>query len=220
MLAAPVLLLLFVFLLITLLIVSIVVIHNKGSAALRRWAAEAAQSGWTLAPPNPWLTDVAARLFTYGEPGEMFAGEFRGRGMCVLDYAFSTGGANGQPQRRIAHLVALNLPVPLPPLTLTKESAFQRLAGGDQEFENQAFNDRFRVDCADDRFASAVLTPRMMEWMLFNGGLEWQVAGNALVSWGDNSFVVRDVLARLEAMQGVIERIPPYVYRDYGPPAT
>ncbi|MFI7068244.1 hypothetical protein ACIBL3_45175 [Kribbella sp. NPDC050124] len=216
MLAATLLLPLFVLLLITLLVVSIVVIHKKGSAALRRRAAEAAQSGWVLAPPNPWLMDVAARLFTYGEPGEMFAGQFRGRGMCVLDYVFSTAGANGQVQRRIVHVVALNLPVPLPPLTLTKERV---LGGGDQEFENQAFNDRFQVDCADDRFASAVLTPRMMEWMLFNGGLEWQVAGNALVSWGDNRFVVRDVLARLEAMEGVIERIPPQVFRDYAPPA-
>ncbi|MEV0290905.1 hypothetical protein AB0H36_42830 [Kribbella sp. NPDC050820] len=200
---APMLVLpLIVALLITLLVVFIVVIHKKGSAVLRRRAAEAAQAGWVLAPPNPWLMEVAARLFTYGEPGEMFAGEFRGRGICVLDYVFSTAGANGQPQRRIVHLVALTLPVALPPLTLS-----------------QGFNDKFKVDCADERFASAVLTPRMMEWMLSNGGLEWQVAGNALVSWGDNSFVVRDVLNRLEALNGVIERIPPDVYRAYGPRA-
>jgi len=43
-------------------------------------------------------------------------------------------------------------------------------------------------------------------------------AGNALVSWSHGSFVVRDVLARLEAMAGVIDRIPPYVVRDYGKP--
>jgi hypothetical protein len=66
--------------------------------------------------------------------------------------------------------------------------------------------------------ASAVLHPRMMEWMMFNRGLEWQLAGNALVSWGHGSFVVRDVLARLKAMAGVIDRVPPYIFRDYGQP--
>jgi hypothetical protein len=44
--------------------------------------------------------------------------------------------------------------------------------------------------------ASAVLHPRMMEWML----------------------TLPDVLARLEAMNGVIDRIPPFVLRDYGQP--
>lgn len=211
--AAPLLLLLIIFLLVMTLVVSIVVIHKNGRAALRRRAAEAAQHGWVLVPPNPWLMDVAGRLFSYGRPGDMFAGDFRGRGLCVLDYTYSTGGANGQVQTRVAHVVALNLPVALPPLTLTKESGF---GGRDQELENDAFNTKFRIDCADERFASAVLTPRMMEWMLFNGGLEWQFAGNALVSWSEGSFAVRDVLARLEAMHGLIERIPPYVFRDYG----
>jgi hypothetical protein len=210
----PALLLLLIVLgLVALLVVSIVVIYKNGRAKLRRRAAEAARSGWIPAPPNPWLMDVAGRLFSYGRPGEMFAGDFRGRGMCVLDYTYSTGGANGQVQTRVAHVVALNLPVALPPLTLTKESVF---SGRDQELENTAFNDKFRIDCQDERFASAVLTPRMMEWMLFNGGLEWQFAGNALVSWGHGSFTVQDVTARLEAMHGLIECISPYVFRDYG----
>ncbi len=197
----------------------VVVIVKHGRDALRRRAAEAAQLGWVLAPPNPWLIEVATRLYRRGRPGEMFAGDFRGRGMCVLDYTYSTSAGSGQTQTRTVHLVALNLPTALPPLTLTKDSGLQRMFGGrDQELENQAFNDTFRIDCQDDRFASAVLHPRMMEWMLFNGGLEWQFAGNALVSWGQGSFAVRDVLARLEAMSGLIDRIPPYVLRDYGRP--
>ena len=83
--------------------------------------------------------------------------------------------------------------------------------GRDLELENKAFNDAFRIDCADDWFASAVLHPRMMEWMLFNH-LEWQFAGNARL------LGPRVVLARLEAMTGLIDRIPPYVLRDYGQP--
>jgi hypothetical protein len=175
-----------------------------------------AQLGLFPAPPNPWLSDVAARLFQRGIPGEMFAGDFGGRGLCVLDYRFTTGSGNNQ-HTVFVHLVALNLPVPLPPLTVTRQSGFKRVFGGrDLELESKAFNDAFRISCGDDRFASAVLHPRMMEWMLFNPGLEWQLAGNALVSWGDGQFQVHELLQRLEAMVGVVDRIPPFVLRDYG----
>jgi hypothetical protein len=189
----------------------------------RRWH-EMAQYGWQPVPPNPWLVEVVAKLYQRGKPGEMMAGDFRGRGMCALDYSYTTttsSGADGQTTTTThqVHAVALNLPVALPPITLSKESRTKRFFGGrDLELESQAFNDAFRIHCADDRYASAVLHPRMMEWMLFNPGLEWQVAGNALVSWGTGPFLIPDVVARLEAMSRLIELIPPFVLRDYGKP--
>jgi hypothetical protein len=198
----------------------VVTLMRKRQDFLRRRAAEAAQLGWFLAPPNPWLVEVAARLFQRGRPVEMFAGDFRGRGLCILEYTYTTNNGKHQTTHTV-HVVALNLPVALPPLTLSKESGLKRMFGGrDLELESEAFNEAFRVGCQDDRYASAVLHPRMMEWMLFNRGLEWQFAGNALVSWGGGSFTVRDVLARLEAMTGLIDRIPPYVLRDYGQPTA
>lgn len=218
--ATLIIVLLFGGLLITAFVVLITVIVKHSRDAQRRRAAEAAHYGWFPVPPNPWLTEVAARLYLRGRPGEMFAGDFRGRGMCVLDYAYSSSSGSASGTRNdTVHVVALILPVALPPLKLTEDSGLKQMFGGrDLELESKAFNDAFRVSCADDRFASAVLHPRMMEWMLFNRGLEWQFAGNALVSWGHGSFVVQDVLARLEAMTGLIDRIPPYVFRDYGLP--
>lgn len=159
-------------------------------------------------------------MYQRGKPGEMVAGDFRGRGMCALDYTYTTSSSNGETTTTTTHqvhLVALNLPVALPPLTLTKDSGFKRMFGGrDLELESKAFNDTFRISCADDRYAHAVLHPRMMEWMLYNPGLEWQFAGNALVSWGSGSWTVPDTLARLEAMNRLIDLIPPFVLRDYG----
>jgi hypothetical protein len=215
---ALIVVLLFGGLVVAAFVVLIVALVKNRQDFLRRRAAEAAQFGWFPAPPNPWLIKVAARLFQRGRPGEMFVGDFRGRGLCVLEYTYTTSSDDSQRTVTV-HVVALNLPVALPPLTLTKDSGLKRMFGGrDLELELAAFNDAFRVSCADDRYASAVLHPRMMEWMLFNRGLEWQFAGNALVSWGHGSFTVRDVLARLEAMAGLIDRIPPYVVRDYGRP--
>lgn len=182
----------------------------------RQRAIAAAQYGWYPVPPNPWLLQVTESLFQRGRPGETFAGDYRGRGVCVLDYTYTTSNGKTQQQHAV-HVVALNLPAALPPLTLTRDSGLKRAFGGrDLELESEAFNDAFRVACADDRYASAVLHPRMMEWMLFNSGLEWQFAGNALVSWGAGHFVVPELLPRLEAMAGVIDRIPSFVLRDYG----
>ncbi|WP_132289079.1 hypothetical protein [Kribbella sp. VKM Ac-2568] len=187
---------------------------------LRARAHAAAQYGWFHVPPSPWLSEVAGRVYQRGRPGEMVAGDFRGRGMCALDYTYTTTSSNGETTTTTTHqvhLVALNLPVALPPLTLTKDSGFKRMVGGrDLELESKVFNDTFRISCADDRYAHAVLHPRMMEWMLYNPGLEWQFAGNALVSWGTGSWTVPDALARLEAMNRLIDLIPPFVLRDYG----
>jgi hypothetical protein len=203
------------------LIALIVWLVKRRKEFLRKRAYEAAQCGWYPAPPNPWLAETAANLWKRGRPGEMVAGDFRGRGMCALDYTYETTTSDGKggttTTTHQVHLVALNLPVALPPLTVTADSKLKRFFGGrDLELESQAFNDAFRISCADDRYASAVIHPRMMEWLLYNPGLEWQLSGNALISWGTGPYVVPDTLARLEAMAGVIDRVPPFVLRDYG----
>ncbi|TDW66278.1 hypothetical protein EV653_6303 [Kribbella pratensis] len=183
-------------------------------ARLRQRAAEAARFGWYLVPPNPWLLDVAGRLYRRGRPGETFAGDFRGRGMCAFDYRYTTSSGNSQQTHHV-HLVVMNLPVALPPLTLSRHSGLRR---SDFELENQKFNDTFRIACLDNRYASAVVHPRLMEWMLYNPGLEWQIAGNALVSWGPGDFTIADVVGRLEVMSRLVDLIPPFVLRDYGRP--
>jgi hypothetical protein len=54
--------------------------------------------------------------------------------------------------------------------------------------------------------------------MLHNPGLEWQLSGNALVTWGTGHFTIPDTVARLEVMARVIDLLPPFVLRDYGQP--
>ncbi|WP_329002845.1 hypothetical protein OHA18_06590 [Kribbella sp. NBC_00709] len=193
-------------------------VRRRRAAAMRR-ATEVAAVGWVQVPPNPWLLQVAANLVpASGDPGTTYAGEFRGRGLCVFDYTYVTSNGKTQ-QRHVVHLVALSLPVSLPPFTLMHETGLRwAFRGRDLELENQDFNDRFRIECPDDRYASAVMHPRMMERVLRNPGLEWLIAGNACVSWGRDGFEVPDVLARAEAMTQLIDLIPSFVLRDYGQP--
>ena len=138
--------------------------------------------------------------------------------MCVLDYTYVTSNGKSTQTHRV-HLVAVTLPVALPALTVMHESGLNRmLRGRDLELENAQFNERFRVECDDDRYGSAVMHPRMMECVVRNPGLEWQIAGNAFVTWGLGDFAVGDVFARLEAMNQLVDLIPPFVLRDYGGP--
>lgn len=174
------------------------------------------QLGWVWVPPNPWLVAVAEEVFARGRPVAMAAGPYQGRDACVLDFQY-TQSTGERVQTVECHLVAVNLPVALPPLVLSGQNRLvQLLAGRDLELENQAFNDRFRIDCYDDRYASAVLHPRVMELMLANDWLDWRINGNALVSWAYGRWTPADVVPRLEVLTHLAALIPNFVLRDYG----
>ncbi|GAA1580786.1 hypothetical protein GCM10009804_41740 [Kribbella hippodromi] len=209
----PLLLLAFVF--------GVVALVLRNGRRQRAWqqarAAQLASLGCYLVPPDPWLEQVAGSVFRAGgEVTEAWAGSYHGRNMYLFDYRYVT--SNGKTQStHLRNLVALYLPVALPPLMVTQETG-RIFKGRDLELENAEFNDRFRVDCDDDRYGSAVMHPRMMECVLYNPGLQWLISGNAFVTWGEGNFDVPDVHARLEAMTRLIDLIPPFVLRDYGQP--
>ncbi|MEV8375292.1 hypothetical protein AB0P21_21335 [Kribbella sp. NPDC056861] len=186
--------------------------------ALQLRNREAAQLGWQVVPPSPMLMEIAASVFFRGRPVVMYAGQYRGHGIHILDYTYTTTSGDSTSTNEV-HLVALALPVALPPLELTQRSRTSRFFGTHQlELGNSAFNDAFRINCGDNRYAAAVLDPRVMEWMLFNPALEWQLSGSTLVSWGTGRFAIGDVQARLDAMIRLVDLIPPSVLREYGQP--
>ncbi|MFC9690144.1 hypothetical protein ACFTSF_16480 [Kribbella sp. NPDC056951] len=200
-----------VILLITAVVVVVVFIvyDRRRRVALAYRAAIVARLGWSLAPPDPWLVTVATRLGVPGQPARMFTGDFDGRRLFVIDFELTPTDGEG-----LAHLIGLTLPGKLPPLTVSPDVRLERLLGQDIELESQAFNDTFRVQGYSGRFASAVLQPRLMEWMLHNSRLRWHIAGNILVTWELFELTMPEVMARLETMAGVIDRIPRFVFRD------
>jgi hypothetical protein len=208
--AVVVLLLLLV---IALLLVPYVVAQRRRMFAAR--AAEAAALGWQPAPVNPFLAGVAQRIYQRGRAQRMIAGQFRGHGICAFDFSYVV--VRGKSfQHHKCHLVAVTLPVSLPGLVVVKDNPIARAFGvPDLELESGAFNDTFWVDCADGRYASAVLHPRLMEWMLAHPDLEWRIEGDALVTWGPGYYTIPQVTAKLEGLTGVVERLAPFVLTDY-----
>ncbi|GAB3948095.1 hypothetical protein GCM10029976_078560 [Kribbella albertanoniae] len=199
-----------VILLLATVFVGVVLVdgYRRRRRALVYRAALMAWNGWSPAPPDPRLVAFGTLLGLQGQPTQMFTGDFRGRRLFILYYEF--GSTEESPE---ACLIALRLPGALPPLTVSEDVPMERVLGEDIELESQAFNDKFRVQGYTRRFASAVLQPRLMEWMLLNP-LRWHVAGNMLVTWGHHELTGAEITARLETLAGVIDRIPPFVFRD------
>jgi hypothetical protein len=80
----------------------------------------------------------------------------------------------------------LEIEAAFPPLALTRENVFTRMADGlgfrDIELESPDFNKRFQVKAKDRRFAFSFVDARMMKWLLALAGKEeFEVAGGWLL---------------------------------------
>ncbi|MGW6278385.1 DUF3137 domain-containing protein [Kribbella sp. NPDC055071] len=191
--------------------------NAKSARSLRRArrGGELRRLGWVSCDPVPGLVKAAADIFYRGEPGECFSGEFGGRSAYVMDYSYTLESGRSAEMQHV-FLISLDLGVRLPELRATPKGFHgESFKGPDLEFESRRFNKVFRIQCEDRRYASAVLNPRMMECMMRNRRLVWQIRDRTLINWGSNPFDAEDVLARVGAMHELVELIPAFVFQDY-----
>ena len=95
----------------------------------------------------------------------------------VFEYWYETTStsSNGrQQQNKTYHTCCVfEVEVMCPRLHISKENIFTRFADhlgmADIDFESEEFNHEFNVKSTDQRFASAVVDPLMMQWLLDNG---------------------------------------------------
>ncbi len=214
------------------------IVHRYG-ASMRKWSDRVykwfegrirddrrsglQQLGFSKAPANRWLCSMAERLYETGEPVQMLASSLRLRPVSLLEY-----GLPGRQQKNgrdsdlpIVHLLAVTLPVALPPLVVTRDSKLKRFVN-DQDFltDSVAFNDAFHVRCEDEQYGWSVLHPDMTSWLLQFPDMEWQVSGNSLITWASGEFVLDTVVRQMHALSGVADRLPHAVLQVYGRPAS
>lgn len=111
----------------------------------------------------------------------------------AFQYRYTTGsGKNKQTHRRSCTLV--QLPFTCPHMTIGPEgfwSAIGRAVGiRDVEVESPEFNRRYRVRCADERFAVTLLDQQVIAWMLSpqsgNGSVKFEFGGRWMLCFGDD----------------------------------
>lgn len=138
----------------------------------------------------------------------------------AFDYQHKTGSGGARGKVVICTVWTLRLPASLPPLAVGPEGVFGgRVAGvagrGDVQTESEEFNRAFRVE-GDDRYAMAVLHPRMMELLLSAPRTQWRIERDWLVYWEPGRAEPERIALRLGLLAAIAGLIPSYVLKDYG----
>lgn len=142
-------------------------------------------------------------------------GEHRGEPVLIFEY--EEGQGNEKRKYRRWQVVAVPLPKPVPMLDVAEETKATRALVKDIEFENQAFNDRFRIRSTDRRFAFDVVHARTMEWMLTDPRvreLGWRFAESWLMTFREGEADHDERLARVDVLRKIRAQVPPHVWSD------
>ncbi len=107
-----------------------------------------------------------------------------------------------------------------PVVHISKERALDRVAQSlglpDIELESEEFNRMFRVQCEDRRFATALLEPQMMEFLLTTQGkLTFETKGRWLLVVAPRLDHPREMVGLLGVADEFLRRIPPVVWDLY-----
>ncbi|MEA5118825.1 MAG: hypothetical protein VB036_14595 [Propionicimonas sp.] len=133
------------------------------------------------------------------------------------DHTETTTDANGNTQTRTVTenkseaICGFLLPFSLPALSIDGGL----WAGRKVKFESIDFNKEYSVRAANSKFASDVIHPRMMEWMLASGAPGFAVDGR-VVSFPVGVHDLLQVGACEDTLHGFLRRIPRFVWQDLG----
>jgi hypothetical protein len=137
----------------------------------------------------------------------------------VFDYRYKTGSGKSEETHYISAVLA-TLPIAGPYLMIRPEQALDRLAAfvgfADITFESDAFNRAFHVKGDDKKFAYDICHPRMMEFLLQNTSLTWELRGMhvLLYSWRFGTFNVEEVELCLHAAKDFVALLPDYLLQE------
>jgi hypothetical protein len=170
------------------------------------FADRVAAVGLTPAPVEPWLADAANRAFGVQGNAERMVRDQR---LWACDFTYQATRTSTAAK---CHVIAMALPIALPPLAVFPKNP---MLPDTLEFESAAFNRTFSVECSDRRYASALLNPRVLEWLLNYPKLQWRVDAGVLLAWNAGYWTADTVKHTAAAFDGLLERIDPYVFKDF-----
>ena len=201
------------------------VVYSYLAAKKRReeLLAFAAARGWTYVQEEPRLVG----RFTGPPFGAGFGrraynvlyGKHDGRDLVSFDYEYKTQTSNGKQTTTTVHrfsVLGLSMGVAMRPLSVDPENFLDRfvgrLTGNDIDMESEEFNRTFTVSCPDRKFASDVLHPQMMEFLLAHRQLGWRFEQDSLLVIAQGRRAPGQIDATLAVMDGITDRVPDFVW--------
>ena len=195
-------------------------------------AGLAAQRGWRYtARDDSWAERFDSPPFGLGhdrQAGNVLQGAFDGRDFVAFDFVYhttetTTGPNNTTSTREESHpfsVIALSTGAVFPHLRVTPEGLVRRFLGRltntDIELESEDFNRAFTVNCEDRKFATDVLHPRMMEYLLTMREVAWDLRDGYLVIATPGKHSVAQLDGSLAASDGILDRVPDFVWKQVG----
>jgi hypothetical protein len=190
--------------------------------------AIASKAGLQFSASDPFAcTRVRFQLFCKGDgrgaENVLWRESDDGRVFRVFDYWYYTErkddyGRVHKTYKRFSCAMAL-VGSSWPDIVIVREGALDKVlsavSGGDIDFESEEFNRLFAVHCRDRRFASALIDPQMLEFLLrTRGELAFELKGRWLLVWTDP---VKPVLmpGLLRVAEEFVANIPPVVWDLY-----
>ncbi|MFO1533845.1 MAG: hypothetical protein ABR562_09190 [Thermoplasmatota archaeon] len=187
------------------------------------YLAIAARQGWEFIATDAYDRPGRYSGFTPFGKGDkrraenVLSGPYQGTTVDLFTYRYEVTTSNGKTTQTTVYrnrIVAMQMPVAAPNLTLSKETLgkkiFDALGGEDIDFEWDEFSRRFWVKCDDRKFAYDAIDARMMEWLMAqaDAGVDWQWRGRTLMVTKVGRFSPEECLPALAFAQGFRERLP------------
>ena len=203
----------------------VAVVFSYVAAKKRREAMQAFATarGWRYEQEQPALVDrFAGPPFGTGfgrEAYNVLYGSHDGRDLVSFDYEYKTQTTNGKQTTTHVHVfsvLGLSMGVLMPPLSVDPENFLDRfvgrLMGNDIDLESDDFNRAFTVSCTDRKFASDVLHPQMMEYLLQHRELGWRFEQDSMLVIAQGRRTPAQIDATIEVMDGITDRVPEFVW--------
>lgn len=184
--------------------------------------------GWQYVDEDPTLAGRwSGQPFDQGDrrrARNVIRGVENSRSFVAFDYSYETHSTDSKGRRsstthRYA-VYAVALPTYLPTLEVCPEGAFLKLADAvglrsDIDLESEDFNRAFTVKADDRKFASDVLTPRTMQYLLTVPAAAWRIEGTDILRWRSGRLDPAQVVVSTSVLDRVADGIPDFVWKDH-----
>jgi len=142
----------------------------------------------------------------------------------ALPPSHTTLRRRGGWQENLLSVCLFRLPAGLPrlavsPMNVLDADLFGFFRGDDRynmQLESDAFNRTFRVQSDDRKFAFDVLSAEVMSWLLDHPGWAIDFAADWFVVRSGALWVPGDYSKVLDFGAGLLERVPEFVWQEYG----
>ncbi|GAA2162960.1 MULTISPECIES: hypothetical protein [Glycomyces] len=191
--------------------------RQKKIAMYRAWAA---QYGFHYEPGDNSVTGLSTEEpFNQGHSRkgiDVFRGMYKGVHIVFFQYQYSTG--SGKERKTFNHqVVAIGLPTTRPLLDISQENFLTKRFAKDIDFENQAFNDIFRIKSPNRRFAYDIIHARTMEWMLQDQrarSYSWRFEGPWLMTFRSGGLKLEEVFFYADFLIDILGQVPRHVWAN------